>query len=273
MSRRATCLLAIALGYEIGARVGIASKLRVTMHPHGTWGTVGAAVAVAKLDGADAGADDRDDQCGVDARPGDQPPHDAGRRHRAQQPMPASRNQLGLIAWEMRRSRLHRRDRRRRHGLRHRDRRELPAGGDGRRARQRWEIARNYFKRHAACRYTHGALDALGAVVREAGGPLDPARSSAIEVETYVWAAQLDAPEPRNMLAAKFSLPFALATTHRPWRGHACRRSATRRSADAAHPAIWRARHGARGRGARRRCCRACVRRACAITSHRRPRP
>ena len=22
---------------------------------------------------------------------------------------------------------------------------------------ERWEIARNYFKRHAACRYTHGA--------------------------------------------------------------------------------------------------------------------
>ena len=26
---------------------------------------------------------------------------------------------------------------------------------------ERWEIARNYFKRHAACRYTHAALDAL----------------------------------------------------------------------------------------------------------------
>ena len=45
-------LLAIVLGYEIGSRVGIASKLRVTMHPHGTWGTVGAAVAVAKLNNA-----------------------------------------------------------------------------------------------------------------------------------------------------------------------------------------------------------------------------
>ena len=32
-----------ALGYEVGARIGIASKLRPTMHPHGTWGTVGTA--------------------------------------------------------------------------------------------------------------------------------------------------------------------------------------------------------------------------------------
>ena len=49
-----TSCLAVALGYEIGARVGIASKLRVTMHPHGTWGTVGAALAAAKLNGAEA---------------------------------------------------------------------------------------------------------------------------------------------------------------------------------------------------------------------------
>jgi len=48
-SRGSDVLLAIALGYEIGSRIGIASKLRVTMHPHGTWGRVGAAVAVAKL--------------------------------------------------------------------------------------------------------------------------------------------------------------------------------------------------------------------------------
>ena len=76
----------------------------------------------------------------------------------------------------------------------------------------RWEIARNYFKRHAACRYNHGALDALGSIIAKAGGRLDPAMIEAIEVETYVWAAQLDHPEPANMLAAKFSMPFSLAT-------------------------------------------------------------
>jgi 2-methylcitrate dehydratase PrpD len=75
----------------------------------------------------------------------------------------------------------------------------------------RWEIARNYFKRHAACRYTHGALDALGAILAETG-QVAPDDVAALEVDTYVWAAQLDDPSPRNMLAAKFSLPFALAT-------------------------------------------------------------
>jgi 2-methylcitrate dehydratase PrpD len=75
----------------------------------------------------------------------------------------------------------------------------------------RWEIARNYFKRHAACRYTHGALDALAGILRRTG-PLRPEQVAAIEVRTYVWAAQLDSPAARNMLAAKFSLPFALAS-------------------------------------------------------------
>jgi 2-methylcitrate dehydratase PrpD len=42
---------ALVLGYEIGTRIGIACKIRMSMHPHGTWGTVGAAVAVGKLMG------------------------------------------------------------------------------------------------------------------------------------------------------------------------------------------------------------------------------
>ncbi|MEQ9208736.1 MAG: MmgE/PrpD family protein [Pseudomonadales bacterium] len=47
-------LLAVTLGYEVGARIGMAAKIRPSMHPHGTWGTTGAAVAVAKMMRADA---------------------------------------------------------------------------------------------------------------------------------------------------------------------------------------------------------------------------
>jgi 2-methylcitrate dehydratase PrpD len=78
---------------------------------------------------------------------------------------------------------------------------------------ERWEIARNYFKRHAACRYNHGALDALGEIMIKAGGRIDANEIERIQVETYVWAAQLDHPRPQNMLAAKFSIPFSIATT------------------------------------------------------------
>jgi 2-methylcitrate dehydratase PrpD len=204
-------LLAIALGYEIGSRIGISSKLRETMHPHGTWGTVGAAVAVAKL-------------------------HDATREQMAEVINVASTlglatsrrtmleggtvrnsfagfsNEIGLRAWDM-----------------------VGAGFVGEAdgiatvygtviadqfqpeemiaaLGSRWEITRNYFKRHAACRYNHGALDALQSLVAKAGGRLKPDDIDRIDVDTYSWAAQLDGQQPRNMLAAKFSLPFSLAT-------------------------------------------------------------
>jgi 2-methylcitrate dehydratase PrpD len=204
-------LLALVLGYEIGARIGIASKLRVTMHPHGTWGVVGAAVAVANLDGACAheiaavvnvasslglatsrrtmleGATVRNSYAGV-------------------------ANMMGLLAWDLAKSGF----------TGERDGVASVFGGitaDDFRTEEmvqdlgsRWEIARNYFKRHAACRYTHAALDALERIVEKAGGPIRPGDVESLSVETYVWAAQLDHPKPESMLAAKFSLPFSLAT-------------------------------------------------------------
>lgn len=204
-------LRAIVLGYEIGARIGIASRLRVAMHPHGTWGVVGAATAAALLDGAD------EDGLAEVANVASSLGLSTSRRTMLEgatvrNSYAGFANQLGLQAWD------------------------LVAAGfageadgigtvyDGIAADgfdpaamtealgTRWEIARNYFKRHAACRYTHGALDALAAITARTG-PLDPAAIEAMEVDTYVWAAQLDHPAPPTMLAAKFSLPFALATS------------------------------------------------------------
>src|SRR5258706_12263731 len=44
-------LLAVVLGYETSARVGMASAMRVSVHPHGTVGTIGSAVAIARMKG------------------------------------------------------------------------------------------------------------------------------------------------------------------------------------------------------------------------------
>ena len=44
------------------------------------------------------------------------------------------------------------------------------------------------------------------------GGSIEPEEIETIGVDTYVWAAQLDHPEPASMLAAKFSMPFSIAT-------------------------------------------------------------
>ncbi len=206
-------ILALALGYEVGTRIGIAAKIRMSMHPHGTWGTTGAAAAVAKLCGYRAegfreiinlssclalatsrktmleGATVRNVYSGVS-------------------------NHMGLLAHHL-----------------------VAAGftgeADGLRTvygavisesfdpaamtaelGERWEIARNYFKQHACCRYNHAALDALLAVMARApGGRLSPGAVAGVEVETYSLAAQLCDRGPRNMLAAKFSIPFAVATT------------------------------------------------------------
>jgi 2-methylcitrate dehydratase PrpD len=204
-------ILALVLGYEIGARIGIASKLRVAMHPHGTWGVVGAALAVAKLHRASghdiASAINISSSLGLTTSRRTMLEGGTVRNTYA-----GFSNMLGLMAWDL-----------------------VKAGFTGeadgvgsvyggiaadewrpaemtRELGDRWEIARNYFKRHAACRYNHGALDALGEIVTQAGGWIDPDAIAEIAVETYVWAAQLDHPAPRNMLAAKFSMPFSIAT-------------------------------------------------------------
>lgn len=74
---------------------------------------------------------------------------------------------------------------------------------------ERWELAHGYFKIHAACRYTHPVLDALA----ELRGDIDPADVESVLVETYPAAAQLTETRPRNQLQAKFSIPFAVATS------------------------------------------------------------
>jgi 2-methylcitrate dehydratase PrpD len=204
-------ILATALGYEIGARIGIASKLKVTMHPHGTWGVVGAALAVAKLN--KASARDIAEVVNVASSLG----LTTSRRTMLEgatvrNTYAGFSNMLGLMAWDLVKAGF----------TGEADGVGSVYGGiaaDGWQPAEmtaelgeRWEIARNYFKRHAACRYNHGALDALGAIVAEAGGRLDPQAVESVAVETYVWAAQLDHPRPRSMLAAKFSMPFSIAT-------------------------------------------------------------
>ncbi len=203
-------LSAIAIGYEVSARIGIATQLRPAMHPHGTWGTVAAAVAVARLAGRDA----------------------AGMRHamniaasfclatsrRTMLEGGTVRNAYAGISGQM--------------GLTTHD--LLAAGFEGdhdgvgqvfgkvvsdrfdthamvENLGGRWEVLRNYFKMHSCCRYNHATLDALAMIVARDGAP-DPAQIERIEVETYSLAVELDDATPRNTLAAKFSVPFAVAT-------------------------------------------------------------
>ena len=204
-------LLAFVLGYEIGARIGIAAKILPTMHPHGTWGTVGAAVAVAKLAGATASQfrEVINVASTLGLATSRQTMLQGGTVRNS---FAGWSGDVGLRVWDM-----------------------VESGFTGERdglstiwgtvistewkpeemTRElgiRWEIARNYFKRHSCCRYNHGTLDALAMVVAEKGG-LTPDEITSVRVETYSLAAQLQDRSPTNTLAGKFSVPFAVATT------------------------------------------------------------
>jgi len=72
-----------------------------------------------------------------------------------------------------------------------------------------FRIERNYFKFHACCYYNHPALDAVHRLVR-AGG-IEHADVERISVTSIPFAPRMADPEPRTMLSAKFSIPYAVA--------------------------------------------------------------
>ena len=204
-------LTAIVLGYEIGARIGIAAKILPTMHPHGTWGTVGSAVAVAKLMGANAGQVREliNIASTLGLATSRQTMLQGGTVRNS---FAGFSGQIGIMAWEMLES-------------------GFTGEADGlstiwgkvistewkpeemtNELGSRYEIARNYFKRHACCRYNHGTLDAMDMIDKECGG-LRAEDIDRIRVETYSLAAELSDPNPKNTLAGKFSVPFAVAST------------------------------------------------------------
>lgn len=202
-------LTALVVGYEIGTRVGIACKLRMSMHPHGTWGTVGAAVAVAKLMGYDEkamreminvssslglatsrktmleGGTVRNVYSGVSNAMGVLSHHLVGSGFTGE--ADGLKTVYGSVVSDTFNA-------------------EVMTDALG----ERFEIARNYFKMHACCRYNHGTLDALEKIL--AKRRLEAEEVQSVHVETYSLAAQLSDRNPQNMLAAKFSIPFAVAT-------------------------------------------------------------
>ena len=73
----------------------------------------------------------------------------------------------------------------------------------------RWEIMRNYFRLYACCNPIHPALDVLKAALAE----LQPRAEDIerIEFKTYRFASVMRNPHPPNYFASKYSLPHAAA--------------------------------------------------------------
>ena len=73
-----------------------------------------------------------------------------------------------------------------------------------------YQIATNYFKMHAACRHTHGPMDALIQALGDR--TLRPEEVQRVTVRGNANVVMCGRHDPQNPLAAKFSVPFAIAT-------------------------------------------------------------
>ncbi|MDQ8727350.1 MmgE/PrpD family protein [Bradyrhizobium sp. LHD-71] len=77
-----------------------------------------------------------------------------------------------------------------------------------------WAIANGYHKMFACCQYAHSAVEAnLELVSRLDGAKLTLGEIAEITVETHKLGMNLTNVEPATTLAAKFSLPHAMAAT------------------------------------------------------------
>ena len=205
-----TFLSALVVGYEVGSRLGAASSLRPAMHPHGTWGTVGAAAACGRAAGLDARTMRETINIGssLTTATSKQTMLEGGLVRNVYAGLS---NRNGLLALQLAQS-----------GFTGEN--DGPASLFGKIISEQfdtavllldlgtdWHLNHNYFKLHSCCRFNHGTLDALDHIAERQTLPA-PDQISRIQVDSYNWAAELHDKAPRNTLAAKFSVPFAVAT-------------------------------------------------------------
>jgi 2-methylcitrate dehydratase PrpD len=205
-----TFLSAVVVGYEVGSRIGAASQLRAAMHPHGTWGTVGAAAASARACGMNASEMREAINMGASMTiaTSKKTMLEGGLVRNLYAGLS---NHNGLLAAQLVQCGFSGE----RDGVASLCRQIVSERYDPevllRDLGQDWHMMHNYFKRHSCCRYNHGTLDAIDRIAEKGALPA-PEQVASVCVRTYGLAAELVDPAPRNTLAAKFSVPFAVAT-------------------------------------------------------------
>ncbi len=206
-------LEALVAGYEVSSRLGTATTPRANVHSHGTWGTIGTAVAVARLAGASFPTMRDVINLAASMSPANSwTPALAGATIRNLYPGRSAWQ--GILALDL-------------HGcgftglpdgpsdvygtmLADRFEPELAVAGlDALGRGEGYRIERNYFKLHACCRYNHFALEAVLGLRR--AHRLGPDDVASVEVTTVPFTTRMADPAPATMLAAKFSLPYAVA--------------------------------------------------------------
>jgi 2-methylcitrate dehydratase PrpD len=202
-------LAAFIVGYEVSARIKRASATRLAVHPHGTFGTIGAAVALARLLGYRPAA--MREIINVSATLG------IAASRRALTTGATVRNvytglsgSMGWLAHTLVQSgftgepdgvgSVY--------GAIYADRFDPEAAVRG--LGEEFLLPRGFIKVHACGRYIHGALDCVETLMTRR--TLSPDSIRAIRVRTYAMAASLGHADVRSEFGARFSLPFAVAS-------------------------------------------------------------
>jgi 2-methylcitrate dehydratase PrpD len=201
-------LEAIIAGYEVCSRLGSATTPRPNVHSHGTWGTMGTAVAVAKLAGLDAAGVRAVINLSASMSPANTWTT-ALEGVTIRNAYPGRSGLDGILAVDLHRAGFT--------GLP-----DAPSDVYGTILADRFEpdraleglggalrIEQNYFKFYACCRYNHFALDALLPMVR--AGQVRAADVERVTVTTISFGPRMADPDPASMLGAKFSIPYAVA--------------------------------------------------------------
>lgn len=203
-------LESIIVGYEVTSRIGTGTQTRAEVHSHGTWGTIGAAAATARLMGFNAAQTRQTMNLAMSMSPANTwTPCLEGATIRNLYPGRSSFQ--GILAAHLCRCGFT--------GVQ-----DGPADlynnilgegfdpeavVDGLGQPGAFRIQQNYFKLHACCLYNHPALDAVQALLRQE--QFTAADVAQIQVVAPPIAETMTNPEPDNMLAAKFSIPYAVA--------------------------------------------------------------
>ena len=201
-------LESIIAGYEVCSRLGGATTPRPNVHSHGTWGTIGSAVAVAKL----AGLDGPGIRSVINLAASMSPANTwttALEGVTIRNVYPGRSGLEGILAVELYRAGFT--------GLP-----DAPSDVYGTILADRFEperaldglggllrIQQNYFKLYACCRYNHFALDSVLAMTH--AGEVRADEVERVIVTTIPFGPRMAGATPTSMLGAKFSIPYAVA--------------------------------------------------------------
>lgn len=192
-------LTALITGYEVAARIASAGTPRPGSHPHGTWGSIGATVARARLSGS---RENLRDAVYLAAGTGLATAFSAPLEGRTIRNLYAGLSAFfGMLAWEWKddvsgifsptETLFH----------------EWDGADIAKGLGTHFAITRNYFKTIAACRYVHGVIEAVEQIGE--GRRLRRTDIERVTVETYAPASVLSG-LPFNTLSSKFSIPYAV---------------------------------------------------------------